>query len=167
MMRRPNQDVEKNDKNTPDEFLKLTQPELHHPNCSQQTVPTETSVETVKMKRERRKSQPNLAFRAPQNNPTSVLSDMLTGEALKAIDAIDYITEHLRRDNKHKKIREEWKYASMVIDRLLLYVFFAVTTGGTMGILFSAPNIFEYVNQTQVIEHLKKTAAAEMNLSVN
>jgi len=38
-----------------------------------------------------------------------------------------------------------------VIDRLLLYIFFGVTAGGTMGILFSAPNVFEYVNQTQVL----------------
>ena len=51
----------------------------------------------------------------------------------------------------------------MVIDRLLLYAFFALTAGGTMGILFSAPNIFEYVNQTAVIEKLKKAAEAEMN----
>ena len=51
----------------------------------------------------------------------------------------------------------------MVIDRLLLYAFFAVTAGGTMGILFSAPNVFEYVNQTAVIEKLKKAAEAEMN----
>lgn len=50
----------------------------------------------------------------------------------------------------------------MVIDRLLLYVFFAVTVGGTCGIFFSAPNVFEYVNQTAVIEQLKKSAEAEM-----
>lgn len=33
-----------------------------------------------------------------------------------------------------------------------------------MGILFSAPNVFEYVNQTQVIDQLKRSAEAEMNL---
>lgn len=60
------------------------------------------------------------------------------------------------------KIQDEWKYVAMVIDRLLLYVFFAVTAGGTMGILFSAPNVFEYVNQTAVIEMLQKSAEAEM-----
>lgn len=60
------------------------------------------------------------------------------------------------------KIRDEWKYVSMVIDRLLLYVFFAVTAGGTIGILFSAPTVFEYVDQKAVIEQLKKLAEAEM-----
>ena len=65
--------------------------------------------------------------------------------------------------NPDFQIREEWKYVAMVIDRLLLYAFFAVTAGGTMGILFSAPNVFEYVNQTAVIEKLKKAAEIEMN----
>ncbi|PIC18837.1 hypothetical protein B9Z55_024590 [Caenorhabditis nigoni] len=58
--------------------------------------------------------------------------------------------------------REEWKFVSVVIDRLLLYLFFGVTTGGTMGILLSAPNVFEHVNQTAVIERLKQQAAEEM-----
>jgi nicotinic acetylcholine receptor len=50
----------------------------------------------------------------------------------------------------------------MVIDRLLLYVFFAITVGGTVGIIFSAPNVFEYVNQTAVIERLMKSAELEL-----
>jgi nicotinic acetylcholine receptor len=49
----------------------------------------------------------------------------------------------------------------MVIDRLLLYVFFAITVGGSLGILLSAPNVFEYVNQTAVIERLMKSAELE------
>jgi nicotinic acetylcholine receptor len=40
----------------------------------------------------------------------------------------------------------------MVIDRLQLYVFFAVTTFGTIAILLDAPHIFEYVDQDKVIE---------------
>lgn len=52
-------------------------------------------------------------------------------------------------------MRDDWKYAAMVIDRLLLYVFFGVTAGGTLGILLSAPNVFEYVDQSAVIERIK------------
>lgn len=43
----------------------------------------------------------------------------------------------------------------MVIDRLLLYVFFGVTVGGTLLILLSAPNVFEYVDQEEVINKIK------------
>ena len=49
------------------------------------------------------------------------------------------------------QIREDWKYVAMVIDRLQLYLFFAVTTIGTASILLDAPHIFEYVNQNEVI----------------
>ena len=40
----------------------------------------------------------------------------------------------------------------MVIDRLQLYLFFIVTTAGTIGILMDAPHIFEYVDQDRIIE---------------
>ena len=64
----------------------------------------------------------------------------LSDEANKAIEAIEYITKHLTQDNHYKRVRnmeiyyfpkdvifqtrDEWKYVSVVIDRLLLYVFF-------------------------------------------
>lgn len=50
------------------------------------------------------------------------------------------------------QIREDWKYVAMVIDRLQLYIFFIVTTAGTLGILMDAPHIFEYVDQDRIIE---------------
>ena len=40
----------------------------------------------------------------------------------------------------------------MVIDRLQLYLFFVVTTAGTIGILMDAPYIFEYVDQDTIIK---------------
>ena len=42
----------------------------------------------------------------------------------------------------------------MVIDRLLLYVFFGVTAGGTLGILLSAPDVFQIVDQQEIINRL-------------
>ncbi|GMT01800.1 hypothetical protein PENTCL1PPCAC_23974, partial [Pristionchus entomophagus] len=50
---------------------------------------------------------------------------------------------------------------ALVIDRVLLYTFFAVTSCGTAGIIFSAPHVFDYVNQTQIIENIKAAAEAE------
>ncbi|KHJ98275.1 Neurotransmitter-gated ion-channel transmembrane region [Oesophagostomum dentatum] len=89
----------------------------------------------------------------------------LSNEATQAMEAIEYITRHLTRDNDYKRQCDEWKYVSMVLDRLLLYVFFAATTGGTMGVLFSAPNVFEYVDQAAVIHNLKQAAAAEQSIA--
>jgi nicotinic acetylcholine receptor len=42
----------------------------------------------------------------------------------------------------------------MVIDRLLLYIFFGVTVGGTVGILFSAPYVFNTVDQDVELNRL-------------
>ena len=50
------------------------------------------------------------------------------------------------------QIREDWKFVAMVVDRLQLYVFFIVTTVGTIGILMDAPHIFEYVDQDKIID---------------
>ena len=44
----------------------------------------------------------------------------------------------------------------MVIDRLQLYIFLAVTIGGTVGILINAPHIFDFVDQQDVIKHLNE-----------
>lgn len=53
----------------------------------------------------------------------------------------------------------------MVIDRLQLYIFFAVTTAGTIGILLDAPHIFQYVDQDKIIEiHKGKPTWVEITL---
>ncbi|KAF1748166.1 hypothetical protein GCK72_024633 [Caenorhabditis remanei] len=142
--------------------------------------PESTEKELAKMKREKRerRSMKSALKTFFKRNDAKLITDQtkqaltrkegscseekLSSDAKKAIEAIEYITTHLTHDNAFKRQREEWKFVSVVIDRLLLYLFFGVTTGGTMGILLSAPNVFEHVNQTTVIERLKQQAAEEM-----
>nr|XP_045612626.1 acetylcholine receptor subunit beta-like 1 isoform X2 [Procambarus clarkii] len=100
---------------------------LHHPNC--------------KINRE-----------MPRRESESSDSLFITPEAYKATEAIEFIAEHLRNEDEYIQIREDWKYVAMVIDRLQLYIFFAVTTAGTIGILMDAPHIFEYVDQDKIID---------------
>lgn len=52
------------------------------------------------------------------------------------------------------KVRDDWKYMAMVIDRLLLIIFFGVTMGGTIGIIFKAPHVFHFVDQREIINKL-------------
>lgn len=42
----------------------------------------------------------------------------------------------------------------MVIDRFLLYIFFGITLGGTLGILLSAPYVFYSVDQASELARL-------------
>uniref|UniRef100_A0A158PB79 Neur_chan_memb domain-containing protein n=1 Tax=Angiostrongylus cantonensis TaxID=6313 RepID=A0A158PB79_ANGCA len=53
------------------------------------------------------------------------------------------------------EIRDDWKYVAMVIDRLLLLLFFGITLGGTLGIICSAPHVFDFVDQEKIIKKLK------------
>lgn len=77
----------------------------------------------------------------------------LSEDAIRALDALDYISEHLKKDEEYKSVtpsgghflqqKDDWKFAGMILDRLMLFLFFGITVGGTCGILFSAPHIFE------------------------
>lgn len=73
---------------------------------------------------------------------------------MRAVDSIDYITSHLKKAEEQKMYRDDWKYSAMVIDRLLLYVFFGITLGGTLGILLSAPYVFHTVDQEAELKRL-------------
>ncbi|XP_050525165.1 acetylcholine receptor subunit beta-like 1 [Daktulosphaira vitifoliae] len=103
--------------------------DLHHPNCK---INRKASAE-------RRESE---------SSDTLLLSP----EASKASEAVEFIAEHLRNEDQYIQIREDWKYVAMVIDRLQLYLFFFVTTAGTLGILMDAPHIFETVDQDKIIQ---------------
>jgi len=52
------------------------------------------------------------------------------------------------------QVLEDWRYISMVIDRLQLYVFLAVTIVGTASILVGAPHIFESVDQDVIRDRI-------------
>uniref|UniRef100_A0A915EW10 Neurotransmitter-gated ion-channel transmembrane domain-containing protein n=1 Tax=Ditylenchus dipsaci TaxID=166011 RepID=A0A915EW10_9BILA len=78
----------------------------------------------------------------------------LSQDAMRAIDAIEYITDHLKKDEEYKMHRDDWKYVAMVIDRFLLYIFFGITLGGTLGILLSAPYMFHSVDQKTELKRL-------------
>lgn len=73
-----------------------------------------------------------------------------TPETNKAVEAVRFIAAHLKNEDDYAEILEDWRYIAMVIDRLMLYIFLAVTIGGTVGILINAPHIFEYVDQDDI-----------------
>ena len=62
-----------------------------------------------------------------------------------------HANNHIKRCTS-PQIREDWKFVAMVVDRVQLWLFFFVTTVGTVGILMDAPHIFEYVDQDKIID---------------
>uniref|UniRef100_A0A915MTS6 Uncharacterized protein n=1 Tax=Meloidogyne javanica TaxID=6303 RepID=A0A915MTS6_MELJA len=92
---------------------------FHHPNCSEFIEPLIYLQKQEKHKqrlRKRRMSQPVVTpapFPSHRELGTED-SELLNEQVLKAMDAVDCITEHLRRENINKKIREEWRFVAMV-----------------------------------------------------
>ncbi|XP_015124164.1 acetylcholine receptor subunit beta-like 1 [Diachasma alloeum] len=125
------------------EIMELS--DLHHPNCkiNRKVHHTTSTSSTAGGGNE------GLGDRRGSESSDSVL---LSPEATKATEAVEFIAEHLRNEDLYIQTREDWKYVAMVIDRLQLYLFFIVTTAGTIGILMDAPHIFEYVDQDRIIE---------------
>ncbi|CAD6191888.1 unnamed protein product [Caenorhabditis auriculariae] len=80
----------------------------------------------------------------------------LSPEAQRAIDAIEFITENRRDEEITKQFRDDWKFIASVVDRFLLYGFFGATLGGTIGIVFSAPSVFEYVDEEKTLKRLRQ-----------
>ncbi|CAB3400261.1 unnamed protein product [Caenorhabditis bovis] len=83
------------------------------------------------------------------------VNEKISKEMKTTIEAIAYIAEHMKREMSLKKMRDDWKYVAMVLDRLLLLIFFGVTLGGTLGIICSAPHVFDFIDQERIIEELK------------
>ncbi|GMR54916.1 hypothetical protein PMAYCL1PPCAC_25111, partial [Pristionchus mayeri] len=80
--------------------------------------------------------------------------ERISRELKTTVEAVAYIAEHMKGQMSDKKARDDWKYVAMVIDRLLLLIFFGVTLGGTIGIICSAPHVFDFVDQEKVIKEI-------------
>ncbi|CAD5208837.1 unnamed protein product [Bursaphelenchus xylophilus] len=118
-------------------------PSHHHPHCPSSDMPSQ-----------RPKYEVSHEDQIKNLDPTTAAFYPLTPDAIRAIDAVEFITDHLKKDEEYKMHRDDWKYVAMVIDRFLLYVFFGVTLGGTLGILLSAPYVFHSVDQQYQLDRL-------------
>uniref|UniRef100_A0AC35U9N3 Neur_chan_LBD domain-containing protein n=1 Tax=Rhabditophanes sp. KR3021 TaxID=114890 RepID=A0AC35U9N3_9BILA len=101
------------------------------------------------------------AIHVYEDNPITTGKDEQTSEFYPltknisdAISSIEYITNHIKENEEYKMYRDDWKYVGMILDRLMLYIFFGITLGGTIGILFSSPTVFENGNQKDELQKL-------------
>ncbi|KAM4836941.1 neuronal acetylcholine receptor subunit alpha-2 [Thomomys bottae] len=66
-------------------------------------------------------------------------SDLLLSPQIhKALEGVHYIADHLRLEDAGAKVKEDWQYVAMVIDRIFLWLFIIVCFLGTAG-LFLPP----------------------------
>lgn len=64
-------------------------------------------------------------------------------EINKAIDGINYIAEQTRKEEDSTRVKEDWKYVAMVLDRLFLWIFTLAVVVGSAGIILQAPTLYD------------------------
>ncbi|XP_076041681.1 acetylcholine receptor subunit alpha-like [Oratosquilla oratoria] len=64
-------------------------------------------------------------------------------EVVKAFEGVRFIAEQTRREEDSVKVREDWKYVAMVLDRLFLWIFTLAVLVGTAGIILQAPTLYD------------------------
>nr|QQH14664.1 nicotinic acetylcholine receptor alpha 8 subunit [Blattella germanica] len=87
---------------------------------------------------------------ARQHQPHSSVTDsdntlprQLSPDVLSALQGVRFIAQHIKDADKDNEIVEDWKYVSMVLDRFFLWVFTLACIGGTCGIIFQAPSLYD------------------------
>ncbi|XP_042862347.1 acetylcholine receptor subunit alpha-like isoform X2 [Penaeus japonicus] len=64
-------------------------------------------------------------------------------EVTKAFEGVKFIAEHTRREEESVRVKEDWKYVAMVLDRLFLWIFTLAVLVGTAGIILQAPTLYD------------------------
>eukprot|EP00096_Caligus_rogercresseyi_P010353 TRINITY_DN3738_c0_g2_i1.p1 TRINITY_DN3738_c0_g2~~TRINITY_DN3738_c0_g2_i1.p1 ORF type:complete len:583 (-),score=115.68 TRINITY_DN3738_c0_g2_i1:579-2327(-) len=64
-------------------------------------------------------------------------------EVYRALDGVRYIAECTKREEDSCKVKEDWKYVAMVIDRLFLWIFTIAVLVGSAGIILQAPALYD------------------------
>ncbi|XP_055852779.1 acetylcholine receptor subunit alpha-like isoform X4 [Episyrphus balteatus] len=56
---------------------------------------------------------------------------------------VRFIAEHTKMQEDSTKVKEDWKYVAMVLDRLFLWIFTLAVVAGTAGIILQAPTLYD------------------------
>ncbi|XP_076291438.1 nicotinic acetylcholine receptor alpha4 isoform X1 [Lasioglossum baleicum] len=64
-------------------------------------------------------------------------------EIHKSCICVRFIAEHTKMLEDSTKVKEDWKYVAMVLDRLFLWIFTLAVFVGTAGIILQAPTLYD------------------------
>lgn len=118
--------------------------EAHRPNCKLIPPPT-----TGELSQPPSQSMTETTFMENTIRPVS-------HQIFKAAESVQFIHKHFMKDDDYRTVIDDWRYVARVIDRLLLIIFFIVTTAGTFGILLKAPHILEKLNQDDILAKMNE-----------
>ncbi|XP_075227356.1 nicotinic acetylcholine receptor beta2 [Lycorma delicatula] len=73
----------------------------------------------------------------------NTLPRQMSPDVLAALQGVRFIAQHIKDADEDNEVIEDWKYISMVLDRFFLWVFTLACIGGTCGIIFQAPSLYD------------------------
>ncbi|XP_076686208.1 nicotinic acetylcholine receptor alpha4 isoform X2 [Andrena cerasifolii] len=100
-----------------------------HTDCDDLSVSGEAGIEEVK--------SPVL------RSPPPFSHSRCPPEIHKSCVCVRFIAEHTKMLEDSTKVKEDWKYVAMVLDRLFLWIFTLAVLAGTAGIILQAPTLYD------------------------
>ncbi|XP_034829520.1 acetylcholine receptor subunit alpha-like isoform X3 [Maniola jurtina] len=73
---------------------------------------------------------------------------------------VRFIAEHTRMLEDSTKVKEDWKYVAMVLDRLFLWIFTLAVLVGTAGIILQAPTLYD--DRVPIDKHFNQIATSTL-----
>ncbi|CRK91227.1 CLUMA_CG004909, isoform A [Clunio marinus] len=98
-----------------------------------QTTKTSTEADAENKTEKTEKTEPNCLRNRWHTCP----------ELHKAMDGVTYIADHTKKEEESTRVKEDWKYVAMVLDRLFLWIFTIAVVVGTAGIILQAPTLYD------------------------
>ncbi|XP_013190244.1 acetylcholine receptor subunit alpha-like [Amyelois transitella] len=81
-------------------------------------------------------------------------------EVHKTCFCVRFIAEHTRMLEDSTKVKEDWKYVAMVLDRLFLWIFTLAVLVGTAGIILQAPTLYD--DRVPIDNHFNQYATSSL-----
>ncbi|CAI4221447.1 unnamed protein product [Auanema sp. JU1783] len=84
------------------------------------------------------------SFAGASGEETSFISGQRDVSPVRsAVESVAYIADHLKNEEEEKQVVEDWKYISVVMDRIFLLLFTCACALGTVVIICRAPSIYD------------------------
>ncbi|XP_072760404.1 nicotinic acetylcholine receptor alpha4 isoform X1 [Anoplolepis gracilipes] len=100
-----------------------------HTECEDLSVSADAGIEEVK--------SPAL------RSPPAFSHSRCPPEVHRSCICVRFIAEHTKMLEDSTKVKEDWKYVAMVLDRLFLWIFTLAVLVGTAGIILQAPTLYD------------------------
>lgn len=75
--------------------------------------------------------------------PPAVPSEEAPDVLKESIAGVNFIANHLRKEERDKQVDMDWNYVAMIMDRIFLYIFTLSAFIGTAGIFLNAPTLYD------------------------